>query len=259
MLYQQWQSFRFALQFLTCLPVGKTDVASPQQWASTLLWYPLVGLIIGLLLLLLPWLAHYSGITLSSLLISTLVLTLWVIITGALHLDGLSDSADAWVGGRGDKQLTLKIMKDPYAGPMGVVSIVLVLLLKLAALVSLVELARWTNLWIVPLFARAVLLAVFLQVPYVRQQGLGTHMAELLPKNTARMVLLFCAVLPLLVLPYVMWISCVLVSFVIFMGWRQIVMARLGGFTGDCAGALVEVLETMLLIVLAIAWGVYLS
>ena len=67
-----------------------------------------------------------------------------IALTGGLHLDGLADSADAWVGGFGDRARTLEIMKDPRSGPAGVTAIVSLLLLKCAALASLsVENAAW--------------------------------------------------------------------------------------------------------------------
>ena len=74
--------------------------------------------------------------------------------------DGLADSADAWVGGLGDRERTLAIMKDPRSGPMGVTAVVLVLLLKFAALASL-PLAD-TAIWLAPMLARTAITAAFL-------------------------------------------------------------------------------------------------
>jgi len=255
-LSDQWLQFRFALQFLTRLPVGRTGVASARQWAGTLLWYPLVGLIIGLVLsLLLLSMGLYLSASVPPFMAAAIVLAVWVGLTGALHLDGLADCADAWVGGQGDSQRTLEIMKDPRAGPMAVVAIVLVLLLKLAALTVLIESGQWRVLWIAPVFARAALLAAFLFMPYISKQGLGSAIAENLPQNSARLVLAISAILPVLVLPGGVWIPCVISAAVVFYGWRMAFLSRLGGFTGDCAGVLVELLETVLLIVLVFVVG----
>ncbi|MFH4181104.1 adenosylcobinamide-GDP ribazoletransferase, partial [Acinetobacter baumannii] len=65
--------------------------------------------------------------------------TLWIWLTGGLHLDGLADTADAWVGGFGDKQRTLQIMKDPSCGPIGVLSLVIICLLKFALVFVLID------------------------------------------------------------------------------------------------------------------------
>lgn len=271
-LQNQWQCFRLALQFLTCIPVGKTAIASPRQWACTVLWYPLAGLLIGLfLLLLLLGIQIAASSLLPSLLISALVLTLWVALTGALHLDGLADSVDAWVGGQGDRQRTLEIMKDSRSGSMAVVALVIVLMLKLAALAALIDMGWQTLLPVtapaaipvvpvvalitfilVPALARATLLAAFLFVPYVRLQGLGAGMAENLPKHPSRILLAISAFLPVLMLPWEVWIPFALTWLAVFTGWRKACITRLGGFTGDCAGALVEILETAFLITLAI-------
>ena len=63
-----------------------------------------------------------------------MLLAVWVLLTGALHLDGVADCADAWVGGFGDREKTFQILKDPRSGPIAVVVLVLVLLVKWAAL-----------------------------------------------------------------------------------------------------------------------------
>jgi adenosylcobinamide-GDP ribazoletransferase len=88
-----------ALQFLTRLPVRLDPPPTPQEVGASLAWYPPVGLLLGLLL-------SGSAVALARLpplLAAALVLTLWVLSTGALHLDGLADTADAWVGGHGDR------------------------------------------------------------------------------------------------------------------------------------------------------------
>jgi adenosylcobinamide-GDP ribazoletransferase len=103
-------------------------------------WYPAVGLVIGLIL----WLVGAVLVATTSLfLAATLVLVVWVAITGALHLDGVADCADAWVGGLGDRQKVLRILKDPRCGSMAVVSLILLLLTKLAALQLLLAAPRW--------------------------------------------------------------------------------------------------------------------
>ncbi|WP_372867942.1 adenosylcobinamide-GDP ribazoletransferase, partial [Pseudomonas sp.] len=119
-----------ALQFLTRLPVRLAAMPSAQETGRSLLWYPVVGLLIGLLLLG----VHYLLGDAPALLQAALLLVIWVGLSGGLHLDGLADSADAWAGGFGDRERTLAIMKDPRSGPMAVVVLVLLLLLKFVAL-----------------------------------------------------------------------------------------------------------------------------
>ena len=124
------QSFLIALQFLTSLPVRLDRMPEPQAVGRSLLYYPLVGLLLGAML----WLVGAVFENASVPLLAALLLTVWVALTGALHLDGLADSADAWLGGFGDRERTLTIMKDPRSGPTAVVVLILLLLLKFVAL-----------------------------------------------------------------------------------------------------------------------------
>ena len=127
--------FWIALQFLSSLPIRLPGMPAPQELGRSLLFYPLVGLLFGGILWAFNWLLLGTPLLLHA----ALLLTVWVLLSGALHLDGLADSADAWLGGFGDRERTLTIMKDPRSGPIAVVTLVLVLLLKFAALLALIE------------------------------------------------------------------------------------------------------------------------
>lgn len=178
--------FWIALQFLSSLPVSLPGMPEPRELGRSLLFYPLVGLLFGLLL----WLASLLLQGTPAPLHAALLLTVWVLLSGALHLDGLADSADAWLGGFGDRERTLQIMKDPRSGPIAVVTLVLVLLLKFCALWVLVEQGIGAQLLLAPLIGRAAMLGLFLCTPYVRPGGLGQALAEHLPRRAAGWVLL---------------------------------------------------------------------
>src|SRR3989338_1738452 len=137
---------------------------APAAVGRSLLSYPLVGLLLGAVLLSAQWALQGQAPALQA----ALLLILWVGLTGGLHLDGLADSADAWAGGFGDRERTLAIMQDPRSGPIAVVVLVLVLLLKFAALLALIEQQHSVLLIIVPLISRSALLGLFLTTPYVR-------------------------------------------------------------------------------------------
>lgn len=239
--------FWIALQFLSSLPVRLPGMPSPGETGRSLLYYPLVGLVLGVVLYGAN--AVLSGAPL--MLHAALLLTVWVLFSGGLHLDGLADSADAWLGGFGDRERTLTIMKDPRSGPIAVVVLVLVLLLKFCALLAVIEQQQFTALLIVPLIGRSALLAVFLTTPYVRAGGLGQALADHVPRTAGWWVLGFSG------------LGCVLaagmggvwslVLGVIGFAWlRRIMMRRLGGTTGDTAGALLELLEVGVLVGLAL-------
>jgi adenosylcobinamide-GDP ribazoletransferase len=117
--------FLIAVQFLTVLPVRVDGALDAKATGRSLLYYPLVGLLIGTLLAALAWMLGDAPLLVSA----AVLLAVWVAVTGALHLDGLADSADAWAAGLGDRDKTLAVMKDPRSGPMAVVVLILVLLL----------------------------------------------------------------------------------------------------------------------------------
>lgn len=239
--------FWIALQFLSSLPISLPGMPQPRTLGRSLLYYPLVGLLFGVLL----WGLNALLAGTPSLLHAALLLTAWVLLSGGLHLDGLADSADAWLGGFGDRERTLTIMKDPRSGPIAVVALVLVLLLKFCALLALIEQQHSVALLIVPLIGRSALLGVFLTTPYVRAGGLGQALADHLPRKAGWWVLGLSAV------------ACVLLAGVAglwalglaaagFVWLRQLMMRRLGGTTGDTAGALLELLEVGMLVGLAL-------
>ncbi len=239
--------FLVALQFLTSLPVRLATTPDEREIGRSLAWYPAVGLLLGGVLFV-------AALILTSappLLAAALLLSLWVLLSGGLHLDGLADSADAWIGGLGDRDRTLAIMKDPCCGPAGVVAVVLLLLLKFSALYSVMETASLAILLLAPALGRMVLPLLFLTTPYVRKQGLGSALATYASRNQVVLIgIAVLAVLFLLVKSTLLWLLIVVVS--VFLVLRTMMMRRLGGTTGDVAGALVEVVEVVVLISAAI-------
>ncbi|HEY0504067.1 MAG TPA: adenosylcobinamide-GDP ribazoletransferase [Lysobacter sp.] len=241
-----------AVGFLTRIPVPARAFDDARARAASLAWYPLVGGLIGALLCALGW-ALPDG---RPLLVAALVLLAWVALTGALHLDGLADSADAWIGGMGGtwderRTRTLDIMKDPRSGPAGVCAVVLMLLLKFAALASLPP-AAWAWVWIAPLLARMAVTCAFLTTPYVRGGGLGSALAD-----APRAACWIASLLGAIACALAGWrgalaLGCAIVAFGL---WRRACMRRLGGITGDTAGALVEIVEAAVLVALAFHAG----
>jgi adenosylcobinamide-GDP ribazoletransferase len=232
-----------AIAFLTRVPMPSRIWAKASKPPVQLPWYPVVGLLIGAVLSGLACLLSRE----SPLLASALVLLVWVGITGGLHLDGLADSADAWVGGLGDRTRTLEIMKDPRSGPMGVTAIVAVLLLKFAALAGRPE--SIAALWLAPLLGRGALTLAFMSTPYVRSGGMGSGLADA-PRGACMAALLLTVLLPL---GFGMdGVRALVTAAVIFSFWRWSVMHRLKGMTGDTCGALTELIEVAVLVALTL-------
>ena len=234
--------FALALQFLTRLPVRLRREPTAQERADSLLWYPLVGLLLGALLLTANVLL--GGV--DAVLRAAILVAVWVWLSGGLHLDGLADTADAWVGGYADRERTLAIMKDPACGPIGVIVLLLCLLLKYAALLLLLQHQFWLLLLIAPWLGRCLLPLLLLTTPYVRVGGLGESLTRDMPRHKLKAVLLLNAAL-LLLCGGAGALSLVIALLLLLYG-RFLLLQRLGGTTGDTAGALLELVECAVLV-----------
>lgn len=245
-----WRSLFIAVQFLTRIPVRLRAAPRDIEIGRSLLFYPLVGLLLGAMLVA----VHALLASATEWVRAALVLVAWVAMTGALHLDGLADTVDAFAGGRGDRARTLAIMKDPCAGPMGVTAIGLVLLVKFSAIAGIPNTLSWSALLLAPLMGRVVIPVLFASTPYVRMNGLG----EALARYQSRTATIVVSLLVLIVAcTFTGWagarsvLAAVLVLFVV----RRLSIARIGGFTGDVAGATVELTEATVLVSLCV-WPV---
>lgn len=245
-IIKQVRALQLAVQFLTVVPVPARAQPEPSVQGLSLLWYPLVGFALGLLLTL-----GCAALPLPVALQAMLTVTAWILLTGGLHLDGVADCADAWVGGAGDREKSLRLLKDPLCGSMGVIALIVVIGLKCVALAAAIDAGQLRWLWVVPLLARTSLLGLFLSTRYVRAHGLGAVLAEHFPARAANIVLLATALATVAVLPLGLWVASWLATAVMLLLVRAAALRRLGGFTGDVAGAQVELAEVSLLLVLA--------
>ncbi len=231
-----------AIGFLTRLPVPAVTPRDEQESGSALIAYPVVGALLGALLALLA----AATAALPALLQAALIVAAWVALTGALHLDGLADAADAWVGGLGDREQTLAIMKDTTCGPMAVTAIAVVLLLKLGAVAALVETA-WLAIPAAVVAGRAGLTALLLTTPYVRRGGIGEALSRHAPRGPS---LLSAAALTAAAALLAGWsgVAAIAAAAAALALAQHAMIRRIGGTTGDTAGAAVELTETAALI-----------
>ncbi len=232
------------MQFLTSIPTGSTDSLRNARKHEMLMWFPAVGIGIGSALMLCGWALQ----SLPPFLQASLLVVMWILITGGLHLDGLADCADAWVGGLGSRSRTLEIMKDPRSGTFAVIAIVLAVIVKIAALTAFQD---WTVLLIAPFAARLAILPAFLWLPYARETGLGKDLQQSLGKSerkVAVIIILAGLIVPLAIVSFWLWIVLLSAVAVIFFAWRIAMTRRLQGFTGDCIGVLVELVEVSVLL-----------
>ena len=245
--------FLLALQFMTRMPVPKSIAPDWDEKTAgeARAYYPLVGLIIGLCLYLLYYLLQY--VVHDTLLTSAIIVVAWIVITGALHIDGLADTVDAWVGGIGNQDRTLEIMKDPNAGPMAVVAIFCVLALKLTALAVLI---RFNPLFIifVPMLARIPVLFYFKSLSYLRESGLGKPLSDQQANILSYVIITACLLVFIVYfkLPG-LYLVLLLVVANLVLGW--IIKQRFNGITGDLAGFTIEMNELFCLLFFIVLAG----
>lgn len=247
-----FNSYWLAQQFLTRLPTPAVADFSPVAQARAVYCYPLVGLLMGALLWSLAWALP------ENLLKPALLLCLWVLLTGGLHLDGLADSADGWLGGLGDPARTLAIMKDSRSGAAAVMVVPLLLLVKFAALASLAPGQLGLALLLVPVLGRCVPAWLFFTSPAARPDGMAASLLNVARgRHQLRWVALVALALTGLAVwhlgPTSLWLPALLGLLLFWL--RRLMLARIGGVTGDTVGASVEIIEMAALVL----WALLLS
>jgi adenosylcobinamide-GDP ribazoletransferase len=245
---ERWDDFRLALSFLTVLPVGRDIQATPEMLGRSMGLFPAVGLLLGLGLCVANWLLQ--GLIPRPVLDCLLVLVL-IALTGALHLDGLADLFDGLAGGK-DRASTLEIMKDSRVGAIGVVGLVMVLLLKYLSLYQIPLEYKNAALIFMPTAGRWIQLCLACYAPYVRAEG-GTGSAFV--DNVGQPEFLRGSATLIVAALVLFWLKGIFLVFLLGIATALILRyfeTRLGGVTGDVLGAVTEMVEVLvLLLVLA--------
>lgn len=234
-----------AVQFLTRLPTPQLKRFDPAWLADCARWFGVVGALVGALVAAGAWLGGRVDPWLGAL----LALGLWTWVTGALHLDGLSDLADGLGAAHRDPERFLAVLKDPHVGSFGVVALVLALLAKLVLLMLAVKLAvPWAGLLLLPAWARLGAIVWSATLPPLAA-GSGERFAwrtdwRAFGASCTGLAALSAWLAPALLLAPLLW-----------WGWRRFLWQRLGGMSGDCLGAGIELSELGLLLALVGAAG----
>lgn len=254
MLYS-WQALVAAFALLTRLPMPgrwQPPEPSPEVHSRAVLFYPLVGAVIGgLIVLLYLMMPDKIGVTVQA----TLLVGLWVWLTGALHLDGLADCSDALAAAHKDPTRVHAVLKDPHLGTVGVCVLVMVLLLKLALVRTALETGSfYWALFAAPIGARLLAQIYMLTTPYARAEGMASHI-DLRPYQS------IVIGLALIALVITMWMmgrlagTALIVALALWLvHWQGRWWRLVGGYTGDSVGALIEVAEVLILLLIVLSW-----
>ena len=237
------RGFLIALTFLTRLPLPspKVEVTS-EEFTRSYRYYPLVGLVLGLILWLLAtaMMPYFPPIVMGA-----LVLVAELILTGGLHLDGFMDSMDGLLSARSPERI-LEIMKDSRIGAHACMALVGLLLLKFALLASL-TLTQISILLVMPMLSRWVFQIGVIGFPYARPQGLGKGIHE----TTHWIPFLLTGALVLGASFYFAGVAGLIAFGVCVIAvtlWASKISSLLGGLTGDLYGAMIELSEVVCLL-----------
>jgi adenosylcobinamide-GDP ribazoletransferase len=249
LLLRELRLFLTAVQFFTRIPVPVWVGHSAQQLDQAVRYFPLVGICIGLLASVALWLgAHMLPLPLAV----GLSMVASILITGAFHEDGLSDFVDGMGGGH-SKEKILAIMKDSHVGAYGVIALVLVLLLKYQALLALYNMHSLFFAVAALISAHAIsrLMAASLMLTqrYIRDDT-STRIKPATPKpsHTSLSIALLTSIATLDILfaagaktsaVFAAIVAALLMR--AYLAWR--LQKRLGGYTGDCLGAVQQLSE----------------
>ena len=235
-----------AIGLLTRLPV-KVDMDKAQQRGARAAWaYPLAGLVIAVFAGLLAEVLLRLGTPAP--LVAALVLGLSVVLTGAMHEDGLADSADGLWGGW-TRERRLEIMKDSHIGAYGVIALVLGLLIRWAALSMVIESHLWLALVISAVLSRAGMTALMAWLPNARVGGLSHSVGR--PQLVHAVVAGVIAVgIAFALAPGLAPVLSLLTAATV-LGCALVAKAKINGQTGDILGATQQLSEIVVLIGLA--------
>ncbi|MCB1387364.1 MAG: adenosylcobinamide-GDP ribazoletransferase [Nitratireductor sp.] len=252
-----------ALRFFTRLPLPETDStidgtggdgtggdAQARDLAGAARAFPLAGLVIGALIALV-WTVAAS--LLPPLPAAGLAIGAGLLITGALHEDGFSDCADG-LGGGGNRERALEIMRDSRIGAFGAAALIVSIGLRWTALAQLDLVMGAAALLIAHAVSRAAIVPAMALSRYARAQGLASTVATGTSRETLVLTLAIAALIALL---FGGWAGLVAAAIATgcALAFLKRLEARLGGYTGDGLGAMQQIAEIAVLLVLAGFWG----
>ena len=245
-----------AIRFLTIIPLisfppsnntNQNEEVLAENFANSMAFFPLAGMLIGILLVLLRRI-FYSFVV-SSLVGDALVFIVWIWLSGGLHLDGFTDSVDGFLGGH-DKEEILKIMKDSSTGAKGVVALFSLLLLKFVLLAEMPLFLKDAALFFTPAIGRcSMVIAAFLGKPTRLKNSMGKLFIDYVSWREVIFASLTMAVIGILLFK-LYFLPLLIIATGIVLLILKYSQKRIGGISGDILGAINEIVELFCLLVI---------
>jgi len=237
---------RLAAGFLTIIPLLPRRGATDDAVARSLGWFPLVGFMLGAAICVED---IALGRIFGQVVKSVLVILSITAITGAVHLDGLADTADALGAGQ-DRGRALEILRDSRIGSFGTAAIFFALTLEILALATIAGTRRYQALYAAVGLARWAMVAVAAGLDYLRAEGAGS---VLLGSDGSRNLAIASVVAAGAIAPIFSWriAGAAIATIVIVAVMRWFYRRWLGGVTGDLVGACGQIVEVAVLIAMS--------
>lgn len=239
--------FLAAIQFLTVIPLPRRLKISLEDSGRSAGYFPIIGLFIGLILVSMNWI---FSLILPPAVVNALLIAALVVISGALHLDGFVDTCDGLAGNKSVED-RWKIMHDSRAGSFGIIGVVLLLLVKYASLNSLPAPLMMIALIIMPVVSRWVMVYAIFAYSYARPSGLGKAFKQgtTWPRLTMATLITLAITVALaqlvgLTVMFLVWVMTVATA--------AYFKVKFSGLTGDTYGAINELAEVGVLILITL-------
>ena len=236
--------FLIALQFLTRIPIKIKDKIEDRDYGYSMVWFPAVGLILGGILVLAFKLAI---LVFNPAIAVLLVITVYMFLTGALHIDGLSDACDGLYGGKGEKVKILEIMKDSRIGTIGALALVLDMAFRFALLYSLPVSRIPASLILMAVLGRWSQVLFSLNAPSARAESRGGYFSgSLTPGIFGFSSMIMLGICLFLLKPASLVLLLVFLVLIIRTAINYF-KRKIDGITGDAIGAVNEITEIFVL------------
>ncbi len=236
-------NFWIAWQFLTIIPSPHHRERGSEDLGKSVIFFPMVGLFLGLVLFGLDYLLV---LFLPSLLVNVLLVIALIILTGALHLDGFIDTCDG-LALRSSTLDRLKVMSDSRVGGFGVVGGCCLIIAKFAALVALPPGLRATSLMLMPILGRWGMVYAISTFPLAKKEGMGWAIKQEANWKGLAVATAFSLIIGLVLLKW--WGAMLMAALcLIILAFSKYLCSRFGGLTGDNYGAINEFAEVAVLI-----------
>ena len=239
------------LQFMTRIPIN-IDTGFDEEFHKTITYFPLVGLVLGVLIYLI---GLVSGIFFDSFITSIIVTLVLVILTGGLHIDGLGDTFDAIYSYR-DKERMLEIMKDSRLGTNSLLAVMFLILLKIGFIYSVINKNLFWTIIFMPVVARLGVIVMMYKTVTPRENGMGNLFIGKASTSMFTIAILYTIALILGIskliflastFEVIILIGAIIILFIFNNLFKKYIYKKIDGVTGDILGCTIELGELIYL------------